>query len=1313
MSWKIVRGTFVAAGLAGLLAVTPVAQAVHGGRGALRGTPAHDGRWPNYDIRTDASAAARSALAGFRQEAGSGGERLAGLSRSFRQAEDALRARVPALVVEYSEDLRQPEVIGTDPTRRAFLTGPGQPAGQPHAEQLRAFLSDNAALLGLAASQVGDLVVRADYTNPDGNLSYVDLGQELNGLPVFRGEVRGAFTRDGRLLRVISNLAPHVEAAALPGDAGRASDAVFAAARHIGREATPADVEVQDERQGGAVVEFAPGQFDWPTLAEQMYFPIEPGVARLAWRVLFWEPVAAHYVIVDAQTGALLWRKNITNDQAVSATYGVYTSDSPAPLSPTNAVPGSGIQGTIVSRSSVTVIGNEPPNTFNNLGWIPDGGTTTDGNNVEAGLDRDGANGVDATGKPVSAGRNFTYSYNPAPGNPAPGSEPLAGAYPPLSAFQSGSATNLFYLTNRYHDAVYTLGFTEPARNFQNDNFGRGGAAADRVSAEAQDSSGTNNANFATPADGGRGRMQMYVFTGPTPDRDGSLDADVVIHELSHGLSNRLIGNASGLTGNRAGSMGEGWSDFYARALLSTADESLGGVFTTGGYVTLSFATLGTDNYYYGIRRFPYALMTTTGGPQNRPHNPLTLADIDPAQIDTSDGAYPIAPWIGNTATEVHNAGEVWCMALLEVRARLITRLGFATGNARALQIVTDGMKLSPLNPNFIQARDAVLAAAQAISGADQGDAWQGFATRGMGFGAQDGLPGSAVVQSFSLPNLQQTPALTVSDVAGNDNGSPEPGERLALTVPITNPLGSTATGVTVSVNGGPAVNYGNIAPGATVSQAVPLRVPVDHPCGTPLALVFDINSSLGPTVANGSLQVGVAQVASFGPFANAAAITINDNAAASPYPSSIAVAGTTGPFDRIVVTLSGLTHTFPGDVDVLLVGPGGQEFVLMSDAGGGGDVNGITLSLEDAGAATLNQTQLATGTFRPTNYDTTTDAFPAPAPAAPYANPAPAGSDTLVGTFGAVNANGTWNLYVRDDAGSDTGTLSGGWSIQLSRTTWSCGWTKGDFDSDLATDLLFRRTTTGQNDVWLMNGITRASLATLADVPASLDWSIAGADDFDADRENDLVFWNSATGQVEFWLMNGTSRVGPAVPISGAPTLAPNWKLSATADFNHDTRPDLVWRNVTSQKIVIWTMNGTGKVGNITPTPDQAVAANWEIVGATDLNGDGNTDFLWYNSTSGKIVYWWMDASVVRTVGNFTNPDSAGNNNWKVLAAGNYGTGPGGVPGSNDIVWRNATSGKVVVWRMDLAGNRTAGGFTTPDSPSPNPTEWTVVGPR
>jgi hypothetical protein len=263
-----------------------------------------------------------------------------------------------------------------------------------------------------------------------------------------------------------------------------------------------------------------------------MYFPTEPGVAVAAWRILIWEPVNAYYVIVDADSGTVLWRKNITNDQTQSATYNVYASatnlgktlDSPAPGNPRTAaeVPSNNFQANAVNRSNVTLIGNEGALSFNNLGWITDGtnGTdgTTDGNAVEAGLDIDGTNGVDPAGKANGTGRVFNFAYVPSfvTGNAPPptgteGGDPLTGA-----TYRNGIVTNLFYLNNRYHDALYQVGFTEAARNFQNDNFGRGGVAADRVSAEAQDSSGTNNANFATPADGGRGRMQMYVFTNGT-----------------------------------------------------------------------------------------------------------------------------------------------------------------------------------------------------------------------------------------------------------------------------------------------------------------------------------------------------------------------------------------------------------------------------------------------------------------------------------------------------------------------------------------------------------------------------------------------------------------------------------------------------------------------------------------------------------------------------------------------------------------------------------------------------------------------------
>ncbi len=271
----------------------------------------------------------------------------------------------------------------------------------------------------------------------------------------------------------------------------------------------------------------------------------------------------------------------------------------------------------------------------------------------------------------------------------------------------------------------------------------------------------------------------------------------------------------------------------------------------------------------------------------------------------------------------------------------------------------------------------------------------------------------------------------------------------------------------------------------------------------------------------------------------------------------------------------------------------------------------------------------------------------------------------------------------------------------------------KGDFDGDRGTDLLLRHTTTGELLAWLMSGTTRVGAAQpVTPTPAS-PWLPVGVDDFDGDRHDDLVMWNSLTGAVEFWLMNGTARVGAPVPIGNAPTLDPSWKLSATADFNADDWPDIVWRNVASQQILVWTMNGTARTGSLTPNPSQAVDANWEIVGALDVDLDGATDFLWYNSTSGRTVLWFMDPALQRITGRFTEPPAAGNNNWKVLAVGDYGVGAGGQPETRDLVWRNATSGRFVVWHLDLAGVRTAGVFTTPMQPEGDPLAWTLAGPR
>lgn len=1229
---------------------TPKTQAVNKQRynhtGADGITRSENPNLPYYDIRLkyeDRSEEAERALADIRQKAGKPVTEIIGIKQEIRNGIDALRERVPTLKVEYNDDLRIPEVIGTDVLTQTALAETGIPAKKKHAEAVRNFLRSNNSLLGLEDSQIDSLKVVADYTNPDGNFSYVDLGQEINGVPVFRGEIRAGITKDGRIFRMINNLAPGLNYESLSTDFGRAEDAVFKAARYIDREATEADVRQIGTKFNGNAIEFDKGQFDWPTLAEKMYFPTEAGVAVPAWRVLFWEPVSAYYVIIDME-GRLLWRKNLTNDQTQTATYHYYGSDSPAPSSPVTGLPGTNFQPPAVPRINQTLIGNEAPNPGqNNLGWITDGtnGTNghTDGNNAEAGLDIVTPNGVDAPVPGVS--RVFNFNYNPAPGNPGPGDDPQT------ADFRNGMIVNMFYWTNYYHDRLYQVGFTEAARNFQASNFGRGGLEGDRISIEGQDSSGTNNANFSIAADGVRGRGQMFRFTGPTPDRDSGLDMDVLLHELTHGLTQRLVGNATGLGNNRGGSMGEGWSDFYARVLLSSADEDVNGAFSTGGWVTLQFATATTytDNYFYGIRRFPYAVRTNVGGSMNRPLNPSTFADIDPAQINNTDSAYGISPLVAagilsNTANQVHNAGEIWCMSLLEVRARIITRLGWATGNQRMLQLTTDALKLTPSSPTFTQARDAVMSASQALGGTDTADIWAGFASRGMGFGSSDSNANSAVVESFNLPNaVVATAGFAVSDSTGDNDGFPEPGENVVLTVPVVNNTGNSITNVSASVTGGGNASYGTVANGATVTRNISYTIPSGAACGSLHQVTITVTSDVGAnSPATREFRLGAPVGGAPVTLSNTTSITINDGATGNPAPSTpygntINVSGLSG--NKIMrVGFVGFSHTFPGDVDMLLVGPAGQKMIIMSDTVGGTDAVNINFSLVDTAANLLPAAAgLTNGAeYRPSNI-TTGDVFPTPAPASPYQSAAPVGSATFASVFGTAGSglNGTWSLYVVDDAGVDVGTISGGWYLTFEANDYFCSLagnnTKpiADFDGDNKTDASIFRSGT-----WWINrsaGGTSTILFGLAS-----DKLVPG--DYDADNRADIAVFRDGV-----WYILNSSNSAVQIYTWG---LAGDTPVSGDYDGDGDTDA-AVYRNGTW-----YARNASGGI---------LLSANWGISGDVpvtgDFDGDGKTDlavrrvtnvpasgdtdyFILYSGGSGGSTVRWGNSSHQSAIGDY-----------------------------------------------------------------------------
>ena len=587
-------------------------------------------------------------------------------------------------------------------------------------------------------------------------------------------------------------------------------------------------------------------------IAEKMYFPVQTGSARPAWRVIVPGGEASYLVVVDAETGTLLWRSNLTAHQSEPVTYNVYANssnmvralDSPAPLRPGPVDPNLGTQGPLRNRTNVTLIGNEGANSFNNLGWINDGDNTTEGNNVIAGISCCSPYGIFP---PISGSGNRVFSFNYTPSHPAG-----AGDDPHSSEFQKGSVTTVFYLSNRYHDEVYKLGFTEQARNFQKNNFGRGGTADDPVIAEVQDI--TERCVFTNRPDGTSPIMEIGVLQAGNQLRDSNFNADTVLHELTHGLVDRLMGDGKG---SGFSHMGEGWADFYAESLLSEPTDPINGVYAFSPYKMYgeTAGNGGLGNYYYGDRLFPKAVITAKGGANNRPHNPLTFADIDTAQVNLSDGAFP-SNGVPNFGFP-HFRGEVWSSALWEVRARLISRLGHAEGNRRTLQFVTDGLKLTPLTgPTFLQGRDAIMQAAVASGTADDLlDVRIGFAIRGMGDAATQ--VGFTVVESFvpappvaPAAEIANNPLTIVSETVSPANTAPDPGETLTVSVPLQN-YGNANSGANVTVtllstggitNPSAAQNYGMLtAGGPAVSRNFTFDVPVSTVPGSQITLTFQV----------------------------------------------------------------------------------------------------------------------------------------------------------------------------------------------------------------------------------------------------------------------------------------------------------------------------------------------------------------------------------------------------------------------------------------------------------------------------------------
>ncbi|HEY1593800.1 MAG TPA: M36 family metallopeptidase [Thermoleophilaceae bacterium] len=840
------HGRFLAA-LAVVLGV--IAAVAPAGAGAFRRTasPQADPARPFFDIR-------------------GGGAAPAGASPQLR----------PARVSSTTKNARQRFVqtfgvntaLDTDPvtgTVRSLqrlngtLTGPSAAAPRDIGWN---YIRSHTAVLGLDTGDLSDFQLAENSSTPDG-LTSLRWTQDYKGIPAFDNDLRANVDPRGRLVNVLGTPLHNLSLDSVTPSLS-ALDALHALMRNVGvtRSASvtsgPAGVRHQTT--------FSTGNF-----ARLVVFG-GYGTPRLAWHVTYTAGSVENYdAVVDADTGQVLYRQNLTKFAANASVW----SNFPGATS-------GGTAGTVDLDAATT----ESPS-----GYLPAAAATLNGPNAHAFSDVNDDDLVESGEETSnSTTTNFNYPQTSFNGSATDGHCSASaicswdgdllgsGAFQNPTSWETNmnqNAVQAFWFVNNFHDHLATapIGFVSPG-NFQDD---------DKVMVNADDGANINgddtgpdgnhldNANFTTNPVGMSPKMQMYLFNfidmaAPFRDINGGDDAAIVYHENTHGLSNRLITNDDGtgaVSSPEAGAMGEAWSDWYAEDFLvrqgdETDNPAIPGEINLGEY---------TDATPNQIRTQPMDCPVGAG------------AAACPGGKSGHTGGYTYGDFgkvIGSP--EVHADGEIWGETLWDLRTQLITFAGGeAAGSDLAEKLITDGMRLSPPEPSYLDERNAILGAVQSdsiLSSSDKtavtGIVWTVFAHRGMGFfaGAADGSDVSPV-EDFNGPSAAGGPTGTISGtVTSADTGLPIAGLTVGIGGHAKDPNASNVFVSTTGASGNysipnvPIGTYGKLvaftAAGFDSAQATGVPVTSGGDTGRNFAIRRDwASSSGGATIVHTSDDTG------------------------------------------------------------------------------------------------------------------------------------------------------------------------------------------------------------------------------------------------------------------------------------------------------------------------------------------------------------------------------------------------------------------------------------------------------------------------
>jgi extracellular elastinolytic metalloproteinase len=625
--------------------------------------------------------------------------------------------------------------------------------------------------------------LRPPAVSTGGTITTVRWRQAVDGIPAADSELRVNLAPDGRVLNVVGDPAHDLDANTTP--AVTAGEAVRAVQGAVGvfRSAPPA----RGPRGATRATAYADG-----TTAE-----LALDDRRLVWRVTYRASSSAVYdAFVDARSGRVRRAVNMVK-------------------SATNATVWESHPGTGPGGAAATV-------NLEQSSWLAAGAGRLSGRNVHAFSDLDADDFPDAA-EEVTPG---SYAFQPVIGGPTcTAAKPCSWTGAPNSwqANRAQNAVQAFYFANRFHDHLASAPI-----DFTDGSFEAGDALllhTDDGAGEGPDGDHVNNANMYTPPDGTSPVMQMYLWRSPHRAVNSGDDASILYHEYTHGLSNRLVTDAAGrgaLNSPQAGAMGEGWSDWYAKDFLvaqfPALDTAAAGDVDMGAYVDATPHSLRSQGLDCPVGASPVAC---------------------PGAGSAGTGGYTYGDF-GKIAgdQEVHADGEIWAETLWDLRA--------AVGSADARRLITDGMRLSPPEPSFLDMRNAILLADQAAGGARRGAIWTAFANRGMGYAASTSEATAEPAQDFSPPPDAGEPrgrlAGTVRDAA---TGQPLAGVKAAISGLADGPdalAGTSGADGTFAIASVPARNFPSMIFSVPAYDSVAQPVSVSAGATTAASVAMDRN---------------------------------------------------------------------------------------------------------------------------------------------------------------------------------------------------------------------------------------------------------------------------------------------------------------------------------------------------------------------------------------------------------------------------------------------------------------------------------------